>query len=219
MMVDIHGHSLKQGVFMFGCIPDKKIMRPAPPIIAIEQSQLPQQVINDLLQVTASTASTAISVASISSKSQPQNHHTRSLRPTAAEAGQQSSGAATPRAGNHSNASIVNGTPLSPILVSPEKGHTNSEPSSAPSPDAFSRGAVSSKLGGIHGGSSSISTAVGAGGVGATAITFTGVGVGAGASPVDPNHREKYGASVLQVSLRDLVSVSCVYVDTVSLAH
>ena len=35
LLVDIHGHSLKKGVFFYGCIPDKKLLRPVSPPITV----------------------------------------------------------------------------------------------------------------------------------------------------------------------------------------
>lgn len=37
LAIDIHGHSRKQGVFLYSCIPDKKILRPHSPPINIDK--------------------------------------------------------------------------------------------------------------------------------------------------------------------------------------
>lgn len=40
LVIDIHGHSRKQGAFFYGCVPDKKLMRPSsPPIGAAVHGQ------------------------------------------------------------------------------------------------------------------------------------------------------------------------------------
>jgi len=34
-IVDLHGHSHKEGIFLYGCLPDKRLLRINPPILAI----------------------------------------------------------------------------------------------------------------------------------------------------------------------------------------
>lgn len=44
-VLDMHGHSRKQGVFLFGCIPEKRQLRPASPFIK-EDVELAIQISN-----------------------------------------------------------------------------------------------------------------------------------------------------------------------------
>src|SRR5690348_2749827 len=45
LVLDLHGHSRKQGIFTYGCIPDKRHMRPTSPqtVLVLSKNQQSQQ--------------------------------------------------------------------------------------------------------------------------------------------------------------------------------